>query len=88
MKKKKVNIKKILYITLLTVLGIIFVASLTFGAIAAFTENTRENIEVWYLDKFEENLNLLKKSLVWLFISASLLVLTLSFKDFKKKYID
>jgi len=88
MKKKKVNIKKILYIALLTVLGIIFVASLTFGAIAAFTENARESIEVWYLDKFEENLNLLKKSIVWLFISASLLVLTLSFKDFKKKYID
>ena len=88
MKRKKINIKKILYITLLVILSIVFVASLTFGTIAAFTENTRESIEGWYTSKFEKDLSLLKQSLIWLLVSATLLVLTLSFKDFKKKYID
>ena len=88
MKSKKINIKKILYIALLVILATIFVASLTFGAIAAFTSNVREDIEIWYLDKFEKNISLLKQSIIWLLVSASLLTLTLSFKDFKKKYID
>ncbi len=88
MKSKKINIKKILYVTLLVILAIIFVSSITFGALAAFTENTRESIEVWYFEKFEKEISLLKHSIKWLLISAALLVFTLSFKDFKKKYID
>lgn len=88
MKSKKINVKKILYIALLSVLGLIFVASLTFGVIAAFTNDARENIEVWYNEEFEKEISLLKQSITWLLISATLLVFTLSFKDFKKKFID
>lgn len=88
MQSKKINIKRILYITLLVLLGIIFVASLVFGAIGAFTTNASENIEIWYFDKFEKEISLLKQSITWLLISSILLILTLSFKDFKKKYID
>jgi hypothetical protein len=88
MKSKKINVKKILYIALLSVLGLIFVASLTFGVIAAFTNDARESIEVWYNEEFEKEISLLKQSITWLLISATLLVFTLSFKDFKKKFID
>ena len=34
------------------------------------------------------NVTLLKDSIKWLLITATLLIFTLSFKDFKKKYID
>lgn len=88
MKSKKENIKKIVYIILLSILGLIFVSSLTFGTISAFFNETRENIEVWFSTKFEKNISLLKQSIIWLLISSSLLILTLSFKDFKKKFID
>lgn len=88
MKKRKINIKKVLYITLLVVLGLVFVASLTFGAIGAFTTNVRDEIEVWYVGKYEKELSLLSTSIKWLLISSTSLILTLSFKDFKKKYID
>jgi energy-coupling factor transporter transmembrane protein EcfT len=88
MKSKKANVKKILYIVLIVVLALIFVASLTFGAIAAFTNDTKESIEVWYSTKYEKDFSLLKQSIIWLIISATLLTITLSFKDFKAKYID
>lgn len=88
MKSKKSNIKKVLYIILLVVLGILFVSSLTFGAIGAFTTTAKEEIEIWFATKLKTNVSLLKDSIKWLLISATLLVLTLSFKDFKKKYID
>ena len=88
MKSKKTNIKKVFYIILLVILGIIFVASLTFGTIAAFTNDVRESIEVWYESEFEKGISLLKQSIIWLIISSALLIFTLSFKDFKNKYID
>jgi len=88
MEKKKVNIKKVLYIVLLVVLVLIFVSSLTFGAIGAFTTTVREEIEVWFASKLKANVSLLSDSIKWLLISTVLLVLTLSFKDFKKKFID
>lgn len=89
MKSKKVNIKKILYIVLLVVLGLLFVSSLTFGAIAAFTGDTKETLEVWFSSKLKKKeFSLLKQSITWLLVSACLLIFTLSFKDFKKKYID
>ena len=88
MKAKKTTIKKTLYIILLSILGIIFVSSLTFGAIGAFTTNTKESIEVWFSSKLDQNISLLKDSIKWLIISATLLVLSLSFKEFKQKYID
>jgi glucan phosphoethanolaminetransferase (alkaline phosphatase superfamily) len=88
MKSKKANVKKILYIVLIVVLALIFVASLTFGSIAAFTNDTKESIEVWYSTKYEKDFSLLKQSIIWLIISATLLTITLSFKDFKAKYID
>ena len=88
MKKRKINVKKVLYITLIVILALVFTASLTFGAIGAFTTNVREEIEVWYAGKYEEELSLLSTSIKWLVISSALLILTLSFKDFKKKYID
>ena len=87
MKNKKINIKKVLYITLLVVLTLVFVASLTFGALAAFTTTVREDIEIWYASKYEKEISLLSTSIKWLLASAALLVLTLSFKDFKKKYL-
>lgn len=88
MKEKKINIKKILYITLIVILSIVFVASLTFGAIAAFANEARESIEVWYSSTFEKDISLLKQSIIWLLVSATLFVFTFSFKEFKKKYID
>ena len=88
MKLNKINVKKILYIALLSILGLIFVASLAFGIIAAFTTDARESIEVWYSEKMEKEISLLKHSITWLLISATSLVFTLSFKDFKKKFID
>lgn len=88
MEKKKINIKKIIYILLIVVLAVIFVSSLVFGSIAAFTETLRDNIEVWYTTKFEKDISLLKVSITWLIISSLLLIFTLSLKDLKKKYID
>ena len=88
MKNKKSNVKKVLYIILLVVLGILFVSSLTFGAIGAFTTTLTEEIEVWFASKLKKDVTLLKDSIKWLLISSVLLVLTLSFKDFKKKFID
>ena len=88
MKSKKINIKKILYIALLVILATIFVASLTFGAIGAFTTTVKEDIEVWFASSLKTNVSLLKDSVKWLIISSVLLILTLSFKDFKKKFID
>lgn len=86
--KKRILIKKVIYIALLTALSLIFIASLTFGAIGAFTTNLKDEIEIWYYTKNEEELSLLSTSIKWLIISATLLILTLSFKEFKKKYID
>ena len=86
--KSKKNIKKILFIILVVILSIVFAASLAFGIISAFIDGARESVEVWYFDTFEEEINLLKKSMTWLLISSILLVFTLSFKDFKSKYID
>lgn len=88
MKSKKSNVKKVLYIILLVILGIIFVSSLTFGAIGAFTTTVKEDIEVWFASSLKTNVSLLKDSIKWLIISSVLLILTLSFKDFKKKFID
>ena len=88
MKRKKINIKKILYIALLIALATIFVASLTFGAIAAFTTELREEIEVWYTSQKDKEISLLSTSIKCLLISSILLTLTLSFKDFKKRYLD
>lgn len=88
MRKRKINIKKVLYITLLVVLSTIFLASLTFGAIGAFATNLKDEIEVWYVEKYEKEFALLSTSIKWLIISSALLMLTLSFKEFKKKYID
>lgn len=86
--KKRINIKKVLYISLLAALSIVFIASLTFGAIGAFTNDLKNEIEAWYFTKNEEEISLLNTSIKWLLVSAALLILTLSFKDFKKKYID
>ena len=88
MKSKKVNIKKILYIIFLSVLALLFIASLTFGAIGAFTTNAKEAIEEWILSKFNKDWALLKTSIIILSLSSIGLILTLSFADFKKKYID
>ena len=88
MKSKKINIKKILYIVLIVVLSLVFIASLTFGSIATFANDIKEEIEIWYASKYEEEISLLSKSIKWLIVSATLLALTLSFSDLKKKYID
>ena len=88
MKSKKKNIKKVLYIILLVVLGLAFVASLTFGSIATFATTTAEEIESWYASTFEKNIILFETSIKTLIVSAALLILTLSFNDFKKKFID
>lgn len=88
MKNKKVNVKKVLYIILVVVLSIALVASLVFGSIAAFTTNAKEAIETWYFDTYEKELSLLKTSVIVLIASSLLLTLTLSFDEFKKKFID
>ena len=54
MKNKKEIIKKVIYITFLSILGIIFTASLAGGAIGAFTTNLCENIEAWFTTKLEK----------------------------------
>ena len=88
MTSNKNRVKKIVYVSWLVVLAVIFVSSLSFGVIAAFFNDTTTSIETWYLDSFEEEIVLLTKSITWLLISAALLMLTLSYKDFKKTFID
>ena len=88
MTSNKNRVKKIVYVSWLVVLAVIFVSSLSFGVIAAFFNDATTSIETWYLDSFEEEIVLLTKSITWLLISAALLMLTLSFKDFKKTFID
>lgn len=88
MGKKKTSFKKVIYIILLVVLALAFVAALTFGAIGVFATSLTEEIEVWYASKFEKDLVLLKTAIITLIVSSILLVFTLSFKDFKKKFID
>lgn len=88
MKKRKINVKKVLYIALIVILALVFTASLTFGAIGAFTTNVKDEIEVWYAGKYEKEISLLSTSIKWLLISSIALIFTLSFKDFKKKYMD
>ena len=86
--KKKVNIKKVAFITLLVLLDVAFVAALTFGAISAFATDTAVNIEKWYFSTFDKELTLFKTSIVTLIVTAVLLVFTLTFEDFKKKFIE
>lgn len=88
MKSKKSTVKKVFYIILLVILGIMFTSSLVFGIFGAYFPSISENIVDWYLKVFKKDLSLLKTSIILLLISSSLLVLTLSFKDFKKKYVD
>lgn len=88
MKNKKSKAKKVLYIILLSILGILLVSSLTFGLFGAYFPSISESITNWFYDVFEKDLSLLKTSVILLIVSSTLLILTLSFKDFKKKYID
>ena len=88
MKKKKGKIKKVLFIILLVILTTLFISSLVFGSIAAFATSVAEEIEGWYASTFNKNITLLKTSTILLIISSILLIITLSFKDFKKKFID
>lgn len=88
MKSKKSTVKKVFYIILLVVLAVMFVGSLVFGIFGAYFPSISEDIVDWYLRVFKKDISLLKTSIILLLISSSLLVLTLSFKDFKKKYVD
>ena len=88
MKRKKSNVKNVLYIILLVILTIAFVASIAFGSIAAFATSIKEEIEVWYASTFNKDIALFKTSIILLIVSSILLIITLSFKDFKKKFID
>lgn len=65
-----------------------FVGSLVFGIFGAYFPSISEDIVDWYLRVFKKDISLLKTSIILLLISSILLVLTLSFKDFKKKYVD
>lgn len=87
MKSKKSTVKKVFYIILLVVLGIMLVGSLVFGIFGAYFPSISESIADWYLKVFKKDISLLKTSVILLLVSSSLLILTLSFKDFKKKYI-
>lgn len=87
MKNKKATVKKVFYIILLVVLGTMLVGSLVFGIFGAYFPSISESIVDWYLKVFKKDISLLKTSVILLLISSSLLILTLSFKDFKKKYI-
>ncbi len=88
MKSKKSTVKKVFYIILLVVLSVMLVSSLVFGIFGAYFPSISEDIVDWYLRVFKKDISLLKTSVILLLISSSLLVLTLSFKDFKKKYVD
>lgn len=88
MKSKKSKVKKVLYIILLCILGLTLGCSLVFGVFGAYFPTISESITDWYLDVFEKEISLLKTSVILLIVSSALLILTLSFKDFKKKYID
>lgn len=88
MKSNKQKAKKIIYIILLTVLAIVFVASLTFGTIAAFFTTAKESIEDWYLASFDKEIALFKVSIIGLISSCILLIFTLSYKDIKRKYLN
>ena len=85
---KKQKAKKILYIILVTILATLLVASLVFGSIGAFTTTAKESIETWYFSTFKKEISLLKSSIITLLVSSILLTITLSFDDFKKKFID
>ena len=85
MKNSKKN--KIWFIVCLSVFGFLWLVSLIFFGFATLSENITESIQNWYSSIFEEKtLNLYKVSLWGTVLSTTALLITLLFKDIKKRY--
>lgn len=78
---------KICFIVFLSVFVVIWLTSLVFLGISSFSENATKSIETWYASKNEEStLNLAKVSLYGTLLSTCAIVVTLLFKEIKKRY--
>ena len=90
MKKDK---KKIIFIVVLSVFLTLWVASLVFLGFATLSESITESIQNWYSEKFSDpegtvkTLNLLKVSTYATIITTASVVITLLFKEIKKRYL-
>jgi len=79
--------KKIIFITLISIFGIIWLASLVFLGISTLSDNARNAIETWYESKGEDrNLNLTKLTMWSTTISTIAILITLLSIELKKKY--
>lgn len=85
MKNNKKN--KIWFIVCLSVFGFFWLASLIFFGFANLSENITESIQNWYAKSFEgKTLNLFNVSLFGTVLSTSALLITLLFKEIKRRY--
>lgn len=79
--------KKIIFITLISIFGIIWLASLVFLGISTLSDNARNAIETWYESKGEDrNLNLTKLTMWTTTLSTLAIIITLLANELKKKY--
>lgn len=88
--------KKIWFIVLVSVFGVLWLYSLVMLSLAAFNDSVTLSIESWYLENHPEDLatgqeaktlDLLNVS-TWMFaINTAALLIVLLFKELKKKYI-
>ena len=85
MKEKK---KKIWFIVLVSIFATLWVASLVFLAISTLNYDITEKIQTAYANKFEDKtLNLFKLSFYSTIITTAGLLITLLFKELRKKYL-
>lgn len=86
--KNNSNKKKIWFIVLVSVFGVLWATSLVFLGISALSESATESIENWYANTFaDKTLNLAKVSMWSTVISTFSLVVTLLAKEIKKRYV-
>ena len=84
----KSNTKKVWFIVLISVFGLLWLTSLLFLGFATLSDSITKSIETWYASIREEStLNLLKVSSWSTIITTLALVITLLAKELKKKYL-
>lgn len=86
MKEKNKKVYKIIFISLISLFGLAWVVLGGMAVIGGYFPTVASPIEDFLALTGDQTL--LKTSILYLLIDSALLVFTLLFKDFKKKFID
>lgn len=79
---------KIWFIVLISIFGVLWLTSLTFFGISTLSESITDSIQTWYSDTFtDKTLDLSKVSLWATIVTTTAVVITLLWKEIKKKYL-